>query len=157
MQPVQYKPKLPRYLSFPLGFESIATALDSVPVFAEIDLTFSAYPVLSATDFRRIIDANEPYIVISARYVKWDKGPSLGSEEWVQDYLRGKWELWVYPVARRLRADAKRILLESGMPKIVEWFSCERPSSWYSGRKKCDLVFVPDEQSIRIDTKEEKS
>lgn len=106
---------------------------------------------MSATKFRRLIEADEPHVVLRARFERWDKRPSIGSESWVQEYLHGKWSLWVYPVRRQLKAQAREALVAQGSPNIAEWLSLERPSSWYFGRKVCYIVFVPKENAVQVE------
>jgi hypothetical protein len=145
------KPKLASFLSFPIGAEAINVSLKDVPQFSSLELVFSADPILSATNFRRLIEADEPHVVLRARFERWDKKPSIGDASWVQEYLHGKWSLWVYPVRRQLKAQAREAVLTRGLPKIAEWLSLDRPSSWYFGRKICEMVFVPKENAIRIE------
>jgi len=151
------KPKLPSFLSFPVGLEAITAALNDAPQLATLDLFFSADPILSATRFRRVIEADEPHPVLSIRFTRWDKKPSLGDDPWVKDYLNGKWSLWVYPVRRALKARAKDALVREGLPQIARWLTTARPSSWYWGRKRCDVVFVPSEGTLRIEELTEAS
>src|SRR5437763_11606389 len=92
----RYKPKLPSFLSFPIGAEAISTFVKDVPQFACLELVFSADPMLSATRFRRLIEADEPHPVLRADFVRWEKRPSNGDEQWVQKYLQRKWSLWAY-------------------------------------------------------------
>ena len=145
------KPKLPSFLSFPIGAEALSASLKAVPQFSSLELVFSAYPILSATNFRRLIEADEPHVVLRARFERWDKKPSIGDESWVQEYLHGKWTLRVYPVRRQLKAQAREALVGHGLPKIAEWLSVDRPSSWYFGRKACEVVFLPTESAVRVD------
>ena len=145
----RYKPKLPSFLSFPIGAEVINGFVRDVPQFGSLELVFSADPMLSAIRFRRLIEADEPHPVLRADFVRWDKKPSIGDE--FQEYLQGKWSLWVYPVRRALKAKARQILVAQGLPRIVEWLALDRPPSWYFGRKRCEVVFVPKDETVRIE------
>jgi len=145
------KPKLPSFLSFPIGADRLSAALKAVPQFSALELVFSADPILSAMKFRRLIEADEPHVVLRARFQRWDKKPSIGNEPWVQEYLHGKWSVWVYPVRRQLKAQAREALVAQGLPKIAEWLSVNRPASWYFGRKVCEIVFLPKESAVRVD------
>src|SRR4030095_7045459 len=151
------KPKLPSFLSFPVGADAINAFVKDVPQFASIELIFSADPMLSATRFRRLIEADEPHPVLRADFVRWDKRPSIGDELWVQEYLQGKWSLWAYPVRRTLKARARQALVAEGLPGIVKWFALDRSSSWYFGCKSCEVVFVPADGTVRVEESVEAS
>ena len=97
------KPKLPSFLSFPIGADLLSASLKAVPQFSALQLVCSTDPILSATNFRRLIEADQPHVAVRARFERWDKKPSIGDEPWVQEYLHGRWSLWVYPVSRRLK------------------------------------------------------
>src|SRR5690242_5692561 len=140
MEPDRYKPKLPNFLSFPIGFEAISAALKDTPVFDEMKLIFSDYALEGATSFRKTVEAKKPHTIVSARFIRWDKRPSIGKG--FEDYLRGKWELWIYPCARQSKVTAKRALLRDGLPAVARWLSAKRPPAWYWGRKHCDVVFI---------------
>jgi hypothetical protein len=148
MIPHRYKPKLPNYLSYPIGFEAISGALKHIPMFDEIELTFSIYNSEGATSFRETVKSKKPHVLVSATFIRWDKRPSIG-DEW-EAYLRGKWELRIYPCGRESRAIAKTALIRDGLPEIARWLSATRPPAWYWARKRCDVVFLPDKGTIEL-------
>lgn len=152
-----YKPELPSFLSFTIGTDAISGLLQGVPQFGSLELVFSADPLLSATRFRRLVEADEPHPVLRAHFVRWDKKPSIGDELWVQEYLQGKWTLWIYPVRRTLKAKARQALIAKGLPGIAKWLALDRPPSWYFGRKSCEVVFVPKDETVRIEESVEAS
>lgn len=152
-----YKPKLPSFLSFPVGTDAIGAALKDVPQFTSLRLVFSPDPIVSATTFRRLVESDQPHVVLRARFERWDKNPSLGDDSWVLEYLSGRWSLWVYPVRRQLKAVARAVLIDRALPKIAEWLSVERPASWYFGRESCEIVFIPKDGAVRIEESVEKT
>ena len=154
MEPPRFKPKLPRFLSFPIGFEAVKTALHTVPIFNELELSFSKHSVLSSTKFRKIVESECPYTVLTACFVRWGKSPSFGDDPWIQANLRGRWTVWLYPCARESKATAKAAILTNGLPKIAQWLSEERPETWYSGRKSCEVIFIPKEKTVKISEKD---
>src|SRR5262245_33712244 len=105
------KPKLPAYLSFPLGLEAIASALCMAAQLPSLAIIFSANPIHSATRFRQLLESEAPHAVLSARFIRWDKKPSIGNDTGVKDYLNGRWSLWVFPVRRDRKAKAKNVLV----------------------------------------------
>ena len=133
----------------------IGSALRDVPQLTSLELVFSADPLLSATTFRQVVESGDPHLVLRASFERWDKRPSI-SEGW-QDYLNGRWSLWVYPVRRQLKVVAKTILIDRGLPKIADWLSAGRPQSWYFGRKVCEVTFIPQEGVLRIEERVEKT
>jgi len=153
MQPAHYKPRLSNRLSYPIGFEALEHALGQVPMFGEIELSFYAHSGRTATESRRTIEAKRTHLIVRAGFARWDKRLS-SRDEWLQRLFRGIWSLHVYPVAREFRAVAKNCLLVDGLPQLSRWFSAERPSSWYWGRKSCDVYFLPDVGRVRVTTTE---
>ncbi len=89
--------------------------------------------------------------MLSARFDRWDKRPSFGDDPWIQEYLEGKWSLWVYPVRRQRKSQAKEALLNDALLRVAGWFSKGRAPSWYWGRKRCNVTFLPAEGEVRID------
>ena len=87
--------------------------------------------------------------MVSACFRRWGKGPSIGDQ--FTDYLGGVWMLKVYPLYRPLRGVAKRELLARGLPAVEQWLQIERPSSWYWGEKRCDIIFDPSEGVLRVE------
>jgi len=84
----RYKPKLPPYLSFPIGADAIGNALKDIPQLSSLKLVFYPNPIPSATKFRQVVELGEPHLVLSARFERWEKRPSI-SDEW-QEYLDGR-------------------------------------------------------------------
>ena len=75
-----HKPRLPSFLSFPIGADVVSVSLKAVPQFSSLELVFSGDPISSATKFRRLIEADEPHGALRARFERWDKKPSIGDE-----------------------------------------------------------------------------
>lgn len=124
-----YRQAIGRALSYPVALTDIQQALDAVPQSAELEVTFVRSPGTSDVRFRERIVRQEPSAVIHGRSTKLDKAPSRGDDSWLQELLRGKWELWVYPVSREQRAYARSALVEYGVPALASWFSSKRSDS----------------------------
>ena len=116
-----------------------------------MNLVFSASPLRSATAFHRLVETDEPHLLLSARFERWDKRVSLGDESWVQKYLHGRWSLWLYPVRRQKRSMASILLVETALPQVARWFASARAPSWYWGRKRCDVTFLPVTGEVRLE------
>jgi hypothetical protein len=145
----RFRQAVDRELSYPIGLNDLRRALDVAPQAGEIEVTFLRAPFRSATGFRAAIGRDEPSVIIEALFTKWDKKPSLGdNDRWVHDYLKGKWELTVYPVSRSRRALARQVLIGAGLPALAAWLARTRPDSWYSGRKEFKVSFDPLEERV---------
>lgn len=138
-----YRQAIGRELSYPVGLADIQQALDAAPQSAELEVTFVRSPGTSVVRFRERIVRHEPSAVIHGRFTKLDKAPSRGDDLWLQELLRGKWELRVYPVSRDQRAYARSALIEYGLPALASWFGSKRSESWYHGRKVFEIIFDP--------------
>jgi hypothetical protein len=149
------KPKLPSFLSFPIGAVAISAVLQDVPQFGSLELVFSPNPMQSATRFHRFIRADQSHPVLRAHFVRWDKRPSIG-DEWAE-YLQGKWSVSVYPVRRTHKAKARQLLVAQGLPGLRKWLARDRPPSWYFGRKSCEVIFEPKDETMRVEESTEAS
>ena len=145
------KPRLPSLLSYPIGAERIASAIESAPQFEELELSFSSHPGASAQAFQHAVRIGDPHLVLRAAFDRWEKSPSIGDEAWLQKYLRGRWVLNVYPVARSSKSLATVALRDVGLPAIAAWLKAERTESWLWGSKRCDIMFMPGDGTLRIE------
>ena len=97
---------IPKEFSFPLGAEVISEALRDVAVYEELSLRFWYHFRLSTPSrLQAHVDRGEPL-----------KALSCGSDG----------EIFIYPVFRQHRAMVKRLLLETGLPRLRQWFSAEQ-------------------------------
>lgn len=143
------KPKLPKYLSFPVGFDAVSAAFATVPFVDEIILSFDNGFGASQVQARDVIESNEPHFVLRGEFYRWDKrlGVAVAGERLHQ----GAWDVYVFPVRRDLKPIARKTILQDGLPRLVEWFCTERPESWYWGRKRCNVIFDPSEGTVRTE------
>jgi hypothetical protein len=133
------KPRLPTFLSYPIGAEALSDGLRGIPQFEELTLRFWDNPVNRASTFRRLVETDAPHMVLRAMF------------ERVGKLLHGQWKVDVYPVRRDRKSHARVALVKDALPRIVSWFSEERPPSWYWGRKCCNVVFIPAEGTVRFE------
>jgi hypothetical protein len=143
------KAKLPRFLSYPLPWESVVARLSSVPQWEGLHFYLPPHPGSSAVAFHQTVQAQEPQLVLRACFDRWDKRPSIGDD--FRDYLQGRWSIWLYPVSRTLRARTKESLETKGLPAVAMWLAAKRPESWYWGRRSCNIVLIPADMSLRIE------
>ncbi len=149
MLPTQFRAKLGRTLSYPIGAEAISRALEGVPQ-SSLPIWFGDKPTTFASEFRRLLMKGQPYVVLRSSFIKWDKRLSMSDDPIVQEYYRGIWRIHVYPVPRDAKPVAKVQILAVGLPAIRQWLCAPRPPSWHYGRKRCDVLFVPDEGIVKI-------
>ena len=149
MLATRFKHRLRRGLSYPLGLADLERAIGAISQASELQVSFSRSPLpTSVTAFQSQVDRDLPHLVLEARFVRWDKGPSLSDSTWTREYMRGHWSISVYPVASIRRAQARKVLL-AALPLIQEWFSRSRPESWYHGQKSYEIEFDPAEGTLR--------
>jgi hypothetical protein len=146
----EFRSKLANAFSYPIGAEVLSHGLNGVPQLSSLSISFRSSPDVSASAFRRLILEGRPYPIIRARFTRWDKRPSVGDDGWAQEYLAGVWRLEVFPVPRGIKAIARRHLLDTGIPAVRSWLAAPRAPSWYYGRKRCDVMFSPDEATIAV-------
>lgn len=74
MHPTTHKPRLPPWLSYPIGFEHISHALGSVPQSDALELVFfdNPDPHMKAMAFRKTVELGSPHLVVSGRFDRWD-------------------------------------------------------------------------------------
>lgn len=147
MQPASHKPKLPKHLSFPIGFEAISKGLVSVSFADDIHLEFTDGSPFWRTYINSKIDADEPYAVARASYEKWDKRLGVA---YAGSLNAGVWNIVIYPVRRELKSVAKTALVHVGLPAMAEWFCAKRPESWYWGKKLLHVSFTPKLGTVEI-------
>jgi hypothetical protein len=148
-RPTWTKAKLPAFLSYPLAWRSVESALGNTPQWENLHFYLPGHPGTSAVEFHRKVRASEPHVVLRACYERWDKRPSIGDD--FHEYLQARWSLWLYPVSRQLRVRARAVLESCGLPTIVRWLTIKRPESWYWGRRSCTVVLDPVDATLRFE------
>jgi hypothetical protein len=144
MIPTRHKAKLPRYLSYPIGAQALTEALASAPRAEAFTVSFWGKPVWPDSRFRRDLAEQHPYTILVAEYRPREKPGyggcrSLAEKGWYDE----KWQLTVYPVVRELRHLANRLLLDRGLPLVVEWLRSSQRAGWVSRTQRIELVFHP--------------
>ncbi len=135
MIPTQYKSKLPKHLSYPIGSEAISEALEGAPHVEDLSIWFSDISVWPHLEFRRLLVEKLPYKIIVAEFQPAHRS---GLEWW--DY---KWELHVCPVLREFRPLAHSLLIEEGLITVAEWLRSSLQPGWESRRQRLTIKFNP--------------
>jgi hypothetical protein len=147
-----YKSRISQLMSWPVGLEDLHTVIGDVPQTADdFPVRFVSSPRgVNATEFQAALHRDLRHVVLEARFEKWDKRPGISNDEFTDPYLRGKWSVSIYPVARRRKAEARNALLNV-LPTVKDWLVANRPPSWYYGRKCCRIIFDPAEATAQVD------
>ncbi|MCU0876120.1 MAG: hypothetical protein MUE50_27680 [Pirellulaceae bacterium] len=149
MIPTQYKSKLPRPLSYPIGAEALSAALVGAPHAESFSVFFYERPVEPASRFQTILAQKHPYVLLVAEY-RTRKMPGYTGAQFMIDrgWYGEKWEVTVYPVLRELRHEANRLLRDGGLPLVAQWLRSSAHAGWLSRDQRIELVFNPAEETL---------
>jgi hypothetical protein len=156
METAVRKPNLPGFLSFPLGFEMIESALSGCKVADALQLHWSEHDCTFASDFHALLRDQSPHRVLSCHFTRWDNAPARSSTGWCERFMSGAWDLWVYPTARTWRKSVRDLLAVQGLPAVRQWIDSDRPDSWYWGRMILDMRYDPQTQELVLDDRTDK-
>ncbi len=67
-----------------------------------------------------------------------------------QGFYDDTWEIVVYPVLRTQKAKVRGLLLTEGLPKVREWLSTKRTSTWLEGRRTLSIFLDVSSDSLRF-------
>jgi hypothetical protein len=144
MVKTSYRSKLGKALSYPLGTEEISRVLEGVPQ-TSLSLSFYDKPTTFASEFQRLLTEGQPYVILRASFTRrdWGIGVQVGD-------CNGAWDITVYPTPRADRVVAHAQLLSVGLPAVRRWLCMARPSTWYFGRKRCEVLFAPADGTVSV-------
>ena len=151
MIPTQYKAKLPRQLSYPIGAQALSMALVGAPHAESFSVFFHERPVEPASRFRQVLAQKSPYLLLMAKY-RTEKNPGYAGAQFMIDrgWYGEKWELTVYSVLRELRHQANCLLRDPGLPLVVQWLRSSEQAGWLSRDQRIELLFHPAEETLSI-------
>jgi hypothetical protein len=150
MIPTQFKSKLPKTLSWPLGAEAVTAGLGDAPHAMECSLWFSGAPVWRASEFQQMLREAQPYPVLVAEYRPAIRMPYGGSKAMETIGLYDdKWQIQVNPVPRAWRSTVGALLRERGLPTVVGWLRSLTGAGWQNRHHRLELVYAPREQALR--------
>jgi hypothetical protein len=144
MIPTMQKAKLPPHLSYPVGAEALTEGLADAPHAESFGVTFWHNPFWPRSRFRQALAQQQQYKILVAEYRPSQK-PGYGR---AQSLVNEKWQLTVYPVARELRHLSNRLLLERGLPLVVQWLRASQCAGWLFRDQRIELVFNPAEEAL---------
>jgi hypothetical protein len=150
MLPTKYKEKLPRHLSYPVGFDLLARELRDVPQADKLEVSFHAHAGRT-TETEQKRRSGDYFCVLTAsfRYIRMGYSESKVMKE--QGLYDPNWSLYVYAVSRKHRSVASQLLCEKGIPAIVAWLRAPRRETWLQGRKEIHVYFRETDPAVLVE------
>ena len=143
------KDRIPSSMAYPVGAEWLTRELDGVPQLECLSIHFLANPCGRASKFQKVLQQLLPYCILAAKYRHIQPGVSAGELDIRLGFYEETWEIAVYPVPRKGKFAAQRSLSDA-MPKVRDWFSEARETTWRTGRHSCRCTYDPVEESIEV-------
>jgi len=143
MVTTQFKAKLPKRLSYPLGAEAVSQALAGVPQFEQLRLRFRDHPGTSAMEFQQVLREGRPYVLLQAAFDRSSMHLSASNSMIADGWYDKKWRITVYPVLREHRHAARLALLRHALPAVKRWLAQPAAARWESGHRRLDFTFDP--------------
>jgi hypothetical protein len=148
--PTSYKAKLGGQFSYPVGAAELSRALESVPQYAQLELSFHSSSLDSKKEFERILRENGSQQILKADFCRWATDVSTPQSFMEAGWYDEKWTIYIYPVLQAFRHTAHELLLTAGSKSIAEWLSAKRPEPWRHGRHDREVWFDPKAGTIAI-------
>jgi hypothetical protein len=122
-----YKDKIGAGQSYPLGTEAISKALEGIPQYSKLSLTYRN------GDGASLGATSSQY---SMGKVKQDTSDLINFQQVLTAAYSHRWATWSLILQRVSSAQNKQVksfLLQTGLPLLKDWLSQERPDTWYNG------------------------
>jgi len=149
MIPTQFRSKLPRHLSYPIGAEALTEGLAGGSHAELFRVSFFDRSDLKHSEFQRIITQNRRYAILVAQYQPARNPGYTGAEFMIESgWYATKWEFEVYPVLCDLRHVVNRLLRERGLPLVIQWLGTSGQAGWLSWKQRIELVFNPLDETL---------
>ena len=144
-----YKSKLPKTLSWPVGAQAVTAGLAGAPHAAECTLWFCDSPIDRASEFQRTLREARPYAVLVAEYRPEVRIPYTRSKEpEAHGWYEAEWRIRINPVPRAWRANVGGLLRERGFPAVAAWLRSFEGDGWQARHHRLELVFAPAEGTL---------
>jgi hypothetical protein len=136
--PTRFRSKIAHTHSYPIGAEAISKALEGVPQFERLELTFWDYQFQPhATSYK----------VLEVDYRNLGGFHSASKEMIESGCLDEKWNIHVKPVPRSQRRSVQADLLERGIPFVRKWLT-ENTNDEQRGRAGISIFWYEVEQRL---------
>jgi hypothetical protein len=112
---VSFKSRIPKMESYPLKLSDLERALEGVPQFERLDVSFWRYETVEsrAEDVKR---------VLSLHYSRSKVGLTVPAAS-VAQLIEPKWRVQISPVPRDLRHRIHDLLIAGALPHAKEWLT----------------------------------
>ena len=147
--PTQFKSRLPKTLTWPVGAEVMTAGLGDAPHAAECRLWFSDSPVSrlpSSSGLPRGPTVRRPRRRVSSRYQHSVR--SIHRDGGGRGDYDAKWEIRVNPVPRVWRAAVRALLREQGLPLVADGCAPFKGLGWQDRHHRLELVFAPADGTL---------
>jgi hypothetical protein len=155
MIPTSYKDRLPKDLSWPVNAQVLSEALEGVPQYDMLTVSFSMWSTFRKSEFVKQIEDKSVILVLGVYYC------NKREDRWTARYLGEKgfcgesWQITVYPVPRNQKAIVRQAILSSGLADVRKWLGSHKPPSWYDGRKSLSLGFDLAKEAVVAEVSED--
>jgi hypothetical protein len=139
--PTRYKTKIPKHLSYPFGAKILSNALKDIRNYEDLCVGFSNHPVAFKSEYKKLVENKKQIPVLEISY-SYDKYPFFGK------YWDKAFQVAVYAVPKDKNQIVREIILETGIPIIIEWLSKKRPDTWYYKRQEMTLLFDLEQKML---------
>lgn len=135
--PASRKPKLPSFLSYPVGFEVLALELADT-VIMDVAIHFASIRA-AVFDIRH----RPSHPVLEVAYGNRPRDLSANAFRDQIGYYRQGTELLVYPVAREHRLRIRELLTTEGFSRVRRWLGTPRSQTWLQSNHNLTVTFIP--------------
>lgn len=142
-----HKERLPDDLSYPVGLQTLATALADVPQAENLPVRFLACNG-SVMEMAKERKEGGHYPILSVEFHHYRLGMSECHS--MPSLYEPVWSLSVYGVTRHKRDIARHLLVDQGLASIAAWLKTPRSETWKSGKKKVTVSFSDEQETILI-------
>jgi hypothetical protein len=136
-----FKSKIPQTHSYAVGAELLSKSLSSVPQYESLKLNF--YGLWAASEEKK----TQP--LLNVNHINIRETQYSSKDLVAQGFYDDTWEIVVYPVLRTQKAKVRNLLLTEGLPKVKEWLSANRSSTWLEGRRTLSIFLDVSSGSLR--------
>ena len=147
----EFKAKLPKHLSYPIGAKGLSEGLAGAPHVEAMTVSFHDHAVWPGSEFRRLLRESVPYTILRAEFRPARKPGYSGSLSLMDiGWYDETWQITVHPVLRDLRHVANGLLREQGLGWLAQWLQSSLAAGWSSQYKTCELIFDPNTGSLSV-------
>lgn len=138
----QYKIKVGRGFSYPIGAEALTLALGNVPQAAVMSIRFTM-------PYRQRFEPNKPYAVVTLNFENYRPHRST-PRNW--SHGGPKWEIWVYAVPKGVRHTISLLLKDALARQARPWLLARQRT--YEGSIRFVISYRPSSKELVCDAQD---